>query len=65
MSLVTKLIIYRVTVTAPPAGNSITSAQPGNVTAVDIYRVFSKGRIDIGPPKSLIFQTFPGVLGFF
>ena len=30
-----------------------------------LYRVFSKGRIDVGPPKSLIFWTFPGVLGFF
>ena len=30
-----------------------------------IYRVFSKGWIEVGPPKSLIFWTFPGVLGFF
>ena len=29
------------------------------------YRVFSKGRNAVGPSKSLIFWTFPGVLGFF
>ncbi len=28
------------------------------------YRVFSKGRNAVGPFKSLIFWTFPGVLGF-
>ena len=44
----------------------LTSLWPGLRTMkLQIYRVFSKGRIDIGPPKSLIFWTFPGVLGFF
>ena len=38
---------------------------PSHGGRVAKYRVFSKGRIDIGPPKSLIFWTFPGVLGFF
>ena len=32
---------------------------------IDTYRVFSKGRNAVGPSKSLIFWTFPGVLGFF
>ena len=29
-----------------------------------LYRVFSKGRIEVGPCKSLIFRTFPDVLYF-
>ena len=29
------------------------------------YRVFAEGRIEVGPSKSLIFWTFPDVLGFF
>ena len=31
---------------------------------LDIYRVFSKGRIEVGPSKSLISWTFPDVLYF-
>ena len=30
-----------------------------------IYRVFAKGRNEVGPSKSLIFWTFSDVLGFF
>ena len=30
-----------------------------------MYRVFAKGRCKVGPSKSLIFGTFPDVLGFF
>ena len=29
------------------------------------YRVFSKGRKEVGPSKSIIFGTFSDVLGFF
>ena len=31
----------------------------------NIYRVFSKGRNEVGPSKSLIFWTFSDVLGIF
>ena len=35
------------------------------VDIYNIYRVFSKGRNEVGPSKSLIFWTFSDVLGFF
>ena len=33
--------------------------------APSLYRVFSKGRSEVGPSKSLIFWTFSDVLDFF
>ena len=35
------------------------------ISIFQMYRVFSKARNAVGPSKSLIFWTFPGVLGFF
>ena len=37
----------------------------GGCWLLGIYRVFSKGRNAVCPSKSLIFWSFPDVLGFF
>ena len=34
------------------------------ISIFQMYRVFSKARNAVGPSKSLIFWTFPGVLAF-
>ena len=43
----------------------VSGAACVDITELDIYRVFSKGRNAVCPSKSLIFWTFPDVLGFF
>ena len=53
-----------------PASSSWSSDFNLTIAYVDnhfsgTYRVFSKGRNEVGPSKSLIFWTFSDVLGFF
>ena len=54
------------TACSPSISRCSPRVRPGHsIHYISLYRVFSKARNAVGPSKSLIFWTFPGVLGLF
>ena len=53
------------TLSSLPTLSSLFSVSTLDVCMHLFYRVFSKGRNEVGPSKSLIFWTFSDVLEFF